>query len=114
MPIYEYECRKCRKQFQALIMNPREGADLVCPQCNSPDLKKLISETLYHLSEQDRLNAFDPSVARSDSFYKDSRQIGLQAKKRARQMGVELGDGFEKKLEKVRTDPSRVFKEDLS
>jgi hypothetical protein len=29
-------------------------------------------------------------------------------------MGVDLGDGFEKKLEKVRTDPSSVFKEDLS
>lgn len=114
MPIYEYECRKCRKQFQVLVMNPREGAGLVCPQCNSPELKKMISKTVHHLSEQDRLNAYDSSAVRSDSFYKDSRHIGLQAKKRARQMGVDLGDGFEKKLEKLRTKPSSVFEDDHS
>jgi len=63
------------------------------------------------VSEQDRLDTFDPTTPKGDSFYTDSRNIGLQAKKRAQQMGVDLGKGFEDKLEKLRTDPGSVIKD---
>lgn len=111
MPIYEYECRSCDAQFQSLIMKNEEEESLVCPKCSGRKLKKLISRVAYHVSEQDRLQAYDASAPKSDSFYRDSRNIGLHAKKRAEQMGVELGSGFEEKLEKLRTDPGSVIKE---
>ena len=72
-------------------------------------LTKLISRVAYHASERDRLDEFDPGAPQSDDFYRDSRNIGLHAKKRAQQMGVDLGEGFEKKLEKLRTDPGSVL-----
>ena len=75
------------------------------------DEKKLISRVAYHVSETDRLAAFDPNAPQSDSFYKDSRNIGLSAKKRVQQMGVDLGSGFESKLEKLRTDPGSVLRD---
>jgi hypothetical protein len=65
----------------------------------------------YHLSEHDRLEAFDPGAPKSDSFYRDSRNIGLHAKKRAQQLGVDLGSDFEGKLEKLKTDPGSVIKD---
>ena len=111
MPIYEYECGSCEVQFQSLIMKNEEEETLVCPKCRGRKLKKLISRVAYHVSEQDRLHAFDPSAPKSDSFYRDSRNIGLHAKKRAEQMGVDLGKGFEEKLEKLRTDPGSVIKD---
>ena len=111
MPIYEYECRSCDAQFQSLIMKDEEEESLVCPKCSGRELKKLISRVAYHVSERDRLQAYDPSAPKSDSFYRDSRNIGLHAKKRAEQMGVDLGGGFEEKLEKLRTDPASVLKE---
>lgn len=111
MPIYEYECRSCDAQFQSLIMKNEEEESIVCPNCSGRKLKKLISRVAYHVSEQDRLQAYDPSAPKSDSFYRDSRNIGLHAKKRAEQMGVDLGSGFEEKLEKLRTDPGSVIKE---
>jgi len=40
MPIYEYECRACRHQFEALV---RIGDIPVCPECQSLDLERLIS-----------------------------------------------------------------------
>jgi hypothetical protein len=64
-----------------------------------------------HISEQDRLAAFNPADAKEDAFFKDSRNIGLAAKKRAKSMGVDLGAGFEEKLEKLRTDPGSVLRE---
>ena len=109
MPIYEYECRSCAREFQRLVMNPDDEKNLECPGCEGKDLKRLISRVAYHLSESDRLANFDPGSRQSDSFYTDSRNIGLAAKKRAQQMGVDLGSSFENKVEKLRTDPGSVL-----
>ncbi len=38
-----------------------------------------------------------------ESFYRDSRNVGLWAKKRARDMGVDLGPKFEATVEKARS-----------
>ncbi|MFC1883683.1 zinc ribbon domain-containing protein [Thermodesulfobacteriota bacterium] len=111
MPIYEYECLKCGAVFQSLILNKEEENSLECAECRSNDLKRLISRTAYHVSESDRLAAFDPSARQSDSFYRDSRNIGLNAQKRAQKMGVDLGSNFNEKLEKLRTDPGSVIKD---
>lgn len=111
MPIYEYDCLSCRRSFQWLVMTKEEEAGLCCPKCGSVKIKRLISRVHYHASEQDRLAGFDPKAARDDAFFKDSRNIGLAAKKRAQQMGVDLGQGFEEKLEKLRTDPGSVIRD---
>jgi hypothetical protein len=92
-------------------MKPRDEKHLRCPHCAGPNLKKLISRVAYHQSENDRLAAYDPNARPSDSFFTDSRNIGLSAKKRAQQMGVDLGSGFEAKLDKLRTDPGSVLKD---
>ncbi len=84
---------------------------MACPQCGGKRVKRLISRVVYHVSEQDRLDSFDPNAPKNDSFYKDSRNIGLAAKKRAQQLGVDLGKGFEEKLDKLRTDPGSVIRD---
>ena len=111
MPIYEYECLTCRRPFQFLIMKKDEEGELSCPTCGGVNVKRLISRVHHHASEQDRLASFDPKAAKEDTFFKDSRNIGLAAKKRAQQMGVDLGQGFEEKLEKLRTDPGSVIRD---
>jgi putative FmdB family regulatory protein len=43
MPIYEYACPSCRKQFalrQSVHVQPHET---VCPSCNSQAVERLIS-----------------------------------------------------------------------
>ena len=111
VPIYEYQCRKCGKEFQCLVMKKEDEVNLPCPACGRHNLKRLISRVAYHVSEADRLEAFDPNKRQSENFYKDSRNIGMAAKKRAQQMGADLGGGFEAKLEKLRTDPGSVIKD---
>lgn len=111
MPIYEYECVSCHRPFQRLIMKAEEERGIRCPQCGAKKVKRMISRVHHHTSEQDRLASYDPKTAREDAFFKDSRNIGLAAKKRARQMGVDLGQGFEEKLEKLRTDPGSVIRD---
>jgi len=111
LPIYEYTCQVCGRQFQYLVLNKEDEESLRCPGCDGRDLKKLISRAVFHVSDQDRLSTYDPNAPKDDAFYKDTRNIGLHAKKRARQMGVDLGSDFESKLDRLRTDPGRVFDE---
>ena len=111
MPIYEYQCAKCGAVLQTLVMSSREEKGLRCPSCGGTNLKKLISLVSYHVSEADRLANYDPKAQRSDSFFRDSRNIGLHAKWRAKQMGVDLGSTFEEKLDRIRTDPASVIKD---
>jgi hypothetical protein len=91
------------------LLGSEKERDITCPQCKGKNIKKLVSRVTFHASEQDRLNAYDAKSKKDDSFYKDTRNIGLHAKKRAQQMGVDLGAEFESKLDKLRTDPGKVF-----
>jgi putative FmdB family regulatory protein len=41
MPIYEFECKKCKEEFEELVFNTREP--IHCPKCKSKQVKKLMS-----------------------------------------------------------------------
>jgi len=109
LPIYEYACKSCGITFQRLLLGQKEEENIRCPQCKGKDLKKLVSRVAFHVSEQDRIDAYNPNSKNDDAFYKDTRNIGLQAQKRAQQMGVDLGSDFESKLDGLRADPGKVF-----
>jgi putative FmdB family regulatory protein len=40
MPIYEYRCKKCEKEFETLVLG-RERPE--CPSCQSQSLERLLS-----------------------------------------------------------------------
>ena len=40
MPVYEYSCRACEKEFELLV---RKQTVVKCPACQSEDLEKLLS-----------------------------------------------------------------------
>ncbi|NIQ39035.1 MAG: zinc ribbon domain-containing protein [Proteobacteria bacterium] len=103
MPIYEYRCKECGQEFSVLILNPKEGAHVTCETCGGADTSRLLSRFAFHQSEEARVDAFDLGKPRDDSFYKDDRNIGLWAKKKAKEMGVDLGKGFDETVEKART-----------
>jgi putative FmdB family regulatory protein len=42
MPIYEYECKKCKKAFEALVRISAEEKP-ECPQCGSRHTERLLS-----------------------------------------------------------------------
>lgn len=103
MPIFEYECAGCGRTSSHVILNPRRRGRLACPACGGARLKRVMSAFAVVESEAARLSSFDTSAPRDESFYKDSRNVGMWAKKRARQMGVDLGDKFEATVEKARS-----------
>lgn len=48
MPIYEYECRACGHEFEAM-QKFTDPVLIDCPDCAKPTLKKLISPVAFRL-----------------------------------------------------------------
>jgi putative FmdB family regulatory protein len=103
MPIYEYECGRCGALGSQIVIGSERASAPACPQCHSRRTRRVLSTFATVESEGSRLDRFDPAQAQGESFYKDSRNVGLWAKKRARQMGVDLGPKFEATVEKARS-----------
>lgn len=45
MPLYEYACRECDKQFELLVRGQEQPQ---CPECESTRLEKLLSAPAAH------------------------------------------------------------------
>jgi len=46
MPIFEYQCDNCKKEFEKLVFAGEEG-DIKCPECKSPDITKKMSAASF-------------------------------------------------------------------
>jgi hypothetical protein len=64
---------------------------------------RILSRFALHKTETQRIDDFDPRNRCNDSFYKDDRNVGLWAKKRMRQLGVDLGSSFDETVENARS-----------
>jgi putative FmdB family regulatory protein len=103
MPIYEYVCEACGDVTSQLVLQQGEATTPACRSCASRQTQRVMSRFALHRSEAHRLAAYDPSGPHDANFYQDSRNVGLWAKKRAQEMGVDLGPQFEETVEKARS-----------
>lgn len=103
MPIYEYRCESCGGITSTLILRPQEKEKVRCAACQGERLVRIISRFSVHQTESRRLAEFDTRARREETFYKDSRNVGLWAKKRAQELGAELGPEFDAVVERART-----------
>ena len=77
--------------------------EVTCKFCASPQVTRLLSSFRVHQTDESRLADLDTSKPRGDDFYRDSRNIGLWAKKRTRELGVDLGPKMDEIIEKGRS-----------
>ena len=103
MPIYEYQCNRCRREFSCLLVHSEHPGMVNCSFCNSKDVKRVLSSFSVHQTEESRLSSFDTSKPQGFDFYKDYRNVGLFAKKKMRDLGVDLGPKMDEIVEKGRS-----------
>jgi putative FmdB family regulatory protein len=84
MPIYEYQCKQCGHEFEALQKLSDEPLK-TCPACERDSLKKKISAAGFRLSgsgwyETDFKSDRKKNLAQGDSADKDSSAKSNEAK----------------------------------
>jgi len=111
MPIYEYRCRACGAKTSHLVLSPSRQAEPQCQACGGRELARLFSTFAYHRSEADRLAELDTSQPSGDDYYKDSRNVGLWAKKRTRELGLdpETQRQVDHVVDKTRDEARKLF-----
>jgi putative FmdB family regulatory protein len=112
MPIFEYECLACGRITSVVVIGSKRRGSPACDRCGKKRTRRVMSSFAMVESEASRLKNLDISKPRDERFYSDSRNVGLWAKKRAKQMGVDLGSKFEDTVEKARS--GKLIKEQLS
>ena len=88
MPIYEFRCVTCRHRVEVFTRSVNQPYEAVCDVCGSADLRRLMPRVAVHRTEADRLAELDTSKMPSDDYFRDSRNIGLYAKKRMAELGM--------------------------
>jgi putative FmdB family regulatory protein len=83
MPIYEYECRACRHQFEVLL---RTGDTAECPQCHAQDLERLLSHVAVS-SEHTRQVNFNQARAKARLVQRDKDHAQMEYEKKHREEG---------------------------
>jgi putative FmdB family regulatory protein len=66
MPIYEYECQKCGKVFEVLVLGSDDQA--VCPDCGASQAERVLSRfasnnvaKMYHIDTSSSGGSCGPS-----------------------------------------------------
>ncbi len=103
MPIYEYECARCARVSSHVVLGANRKPRVACPHCGSTRTRRVMSSFAVVETEASRLSRFDAGKPRDESFYKDPRNVGLWAKKRAKELGADLGEKFDATVEKARS-----------
>ena len=45
MPIFEFKCQDCDEYLEILVMNKQEEVEMVCSNCGSGNLERILSTT---------------------------------------------------------------------
>ena len=83
MPIYEYECRGCGRQFEQLL---RPGDTAECPHCHGRELDRLLSHVAVS-SEQTRQLNFNQARKRARLVQRDKDHAQMEYEKKHREEG---------------------------
>jgi putative FmdB family regulatory protein len=74
MPIYEFSCKRCQHQFEALV---RGGSAPVCTSCGSEDLERILSLPAVS-SDDTRARALGAAKRRDAAQAKDKAHEQLK------------------------------------
>ncbi len=108
MPLYEYRCQACAKQFTFLYGVIAGNTEPRCPQCRGIELKKLISRVNRLRGNDAMLDALSDPTKLGD--LDDPRNLRKLARTLGRELGADTGedlsDEFEQLMEKEEHESS--------
>lgn len=97
MPLYEYSCRACGKQFTWLAGVIADNSQARCPRCESDDLQKLISRVARGRSDDARMDDLAERLETRD--LDDAGSLRQFAREMSREISAESGEDVRDEIE---------------
>jgi putative FmdB family regulatory protein len=113
MPIYEYECRDCRRVVSLLVLRPSAADAPACPRCGGVALTRLLSRFATLKSEEARLEALADSPGLGDLDDDDPAGVARFMKTMGREMGEDLGDDVDAAMDEAMAGPGEGGADDV-
>jgi putative FmdB family regulatory protein len=102
LPIFEYACTGCKKQFSALVGVLANAKPPACPRCGGSELSKLVSRFARVRSEDDALDALADEAEYGD-IENDPKAMRKWVRDMGKAMDEDLDQDFEEAMEEEMT-----------
>lgn len=99
MPLFEYICDDCDKQFTFLSGVVAENHEPQCPRCQSHHLRKLISRVSRGRTDDDRMDSIGERLDAQD--IDDPQQLRRLAREMGREISAESGEDMTDEIEQL-------------
>src|SRR5690606_22793175 len=105
MPLFEFVCRHCQKQFTFLTGVIADNDAAKCPRCGSLDLQKLISRFSRGRSDDARMEAIAEKMESRD--LENPGEMSRFAREMGRELSAESGEDLSGEIEELIEEESR-------
>jgi putative FmdB family regulatory protein len=102
MPLYEFQCQKCKTKSSKLVRRISEPLTVKCPSCGSDDLVRVISKFAYHKSMSTIWEESGDVSKPGSSYYQDPRNLGRWAESKFKQIGMEVPPDVKETIQAAR------------
>ena len=112
MPVYEYECEKCRRVSSFLVRNPASHKPPACPRCGHPETARLFSR--FAAVKSGRAGSADgsgPDLSAMDGLDEnDPRSLGRAMRKMAEETGEAMPPEMDQMVRRLEAgeDPEKL------
>ena len=104
MPIYEYDCRDCRRVVSVLVLRPSAAEPPRCPRCAGAALTRVMSRFATIKSEEARLESLADSASLGDIDENDPASVARFMKKMGKEFGDDLGGDFDSAVDEAMSE----------
>ena len=80
MPLYDFRCRACQHEFEALV-RPQDASAPQCPACKGAELEKLLPTFAVSSAEKTRAAATKKRQKEAASARRDTIASDIEAEK---------------------------------
>lgn len=104
MPIYEYECRGCRRRVSVFVRSAASGETPRCQRCGSAELSRLMSRFATVKSEDTRLESLADPSQYGDLNENDPHSVARFVKRMGAEMGEDLGEDLDAAMDEAMSE----------
>jgi len=106
MPLFEFICEDCQKQFTFMSGVVADNSDPQCPRCHGVNLRKLMSRVSRGRSDDDRMDDFAEKM--DNQNMDDPATLRRFAREMGRELSAESGEDMTDEMEQLIEDEARA------